>query len=127
VSATVLVAEDNLASRELIREILQASGFTVLEAADGEQAIALFKLRPDLLLLDIRMPKRDGFEVLKAARNHPELARTPIFAVTAFAMEGDREHALAAGFDEYVSKPISPKELVAKIRKVLEGPREGPA
>ncbi len=126
-NATILVAEDNPASRELMREILEANGFSVLEAADGEQAVALLPQRPDLLLLDLRMPKADGFEVLAAVRNHPDLARTPVFAVTAFAMEGNREQALAAGFDEYVSKPISQKELLDKIWKVLKNPPAAPA
>jgi CheY-like chemotaxis protein len=122
VSPKILVAEDNAPSRELLREILQAKGFVVLEAADGEEAIAQFALKPDLLLLDIRMPKSSGFDVLQAIRKDPELARTPVFAVTAFAMEGDREQALAAGFDEYISKPISQKELLSKIRTALKMP-----
>ncbi|MGE0405212.1 MAG: response regulator [Candidatus Korobacteraceae bacterium] len=119
---TILVAEDNPASRELIREILEAHNFSVLEAADGEQARALLSERPHLVLLDIRMPRGNGFEILQAIRSDVLLGRIPVFAVTAFAMEGDREHALAAGFDDYISKPISQKELIAKIRSALDRP-----
>jgi CheY-like chemotaxis protein len=117
----ILVAEDNPASRELMMEILESEGFRVLEACDGEQAIAQLRFRPKLALVDIRMPKRNGFEVLRAIRSEPQLAETQVFAVTAFAMEGDREHALAAGFDGYISKPISGADLIAKVKAVIDG------
>ncbi len=117
---TILLAEDNAANRELFREILEAGGFHVLEASDGEQAIAIAAANsPDLALLDIQMPARDGIEVLQAIRSDPRLMHTPVIALTAFAMRGDRERMLQVGFDGYLSKPASRATLLAEVNRAL--------
>ncbi|HVH85813.1 MAG TPA: response regulator [Terriglobales bacterium] len=104
---TILVAEDNPVNRELIREMLEAWGFHVLESLDGEQALRTIKAeRPDLVLMDIQMPGQDGFSVLRSLRADAELATIPVLALTAYAMRGDSEKALAAGFNAYITKPI---------------------
>ena len=105
----VLVADDDPDSRELSREVLQSEDCQVLEAADGKEALESIRLnRPDVVLLDVQMPVMDGFSVLQQLRQDPRLATLPVAAVTSHAMHGDRERALAAGFDEYISKPIHP-------------------
>lgn len=113
----ILVAEDNPANRELIRAILEASGCEVVEAEDGEEA--LLKIReaePDLILMDVQMPRLDGVAVLQQLRAEPSLATIPVIALTAYAMRGDRERFLAAGFDSYLSKPIDAKILWMQVQ-----------
>jgi CheY-like chemotaxis protein len=118
----VLVADDNPESRELIREVLQSEECQVLEAADGKEALERTRLnQPDVVLLDIQMPQMDGFSVLKRLRRDPRCATVPVAAITAYAMRGDRERALAAGFDEYITKPIHPASLRASIGRLLDG------
>jgi CheY-like chemotaxis protein len=105
--STVLLAEDSAVNRELTRAMLEAWGCTVIEATDGYQALArLESERPDLVLMDIRMPGRDGYEVLRIIRQDPRWKTLPVAALTAFAMDGDRERGLRAGFDAYLTKPI---------------------
>ncbi len=119
---TILIAEDNPSSRELLREILTAEGYRVLEAADGEQAIAQLRAsRPDLAVLDVQMPKVDGIKVVRAVREDPKLADLLVLAFTAFAMHGDRERILAAGFDGYLTKPLDVRALSSEIAAVLAG------
>lgn len=118
---TIVVAEDNIVNRELIREMLDAWGFRVLEASDGEQAFATIKAeRPDLVLMDIQMPRDDGFSVLRKLRLDPQLAAIPVLALTAYAMRGDSEKALAAGFNAYITKPIDMPFLHQEITRQLE-------
>lgn len=118
---TILVAEDNVVNRELIREMLDAWRFRVLEATDGEQALAAIKAeRPDLVLMDIQMPRQDGFSVLRKLRLDPQLAAIPVLALTAYAMRGDSEKALAAGFNAYITKPIDMPSLRQEIIRQLE-------
>lgn len=108
----ILVAEDDPASRELIAEILRGRGYDVLEAADGAAAIAIIAdHRPDLVVVDIEMPVADGFAVLNQLRALPGNPQIPVLAVTAHAMLGDRERALAAGFSGYLAKPIEAARL----------------
>jgi CheY-like chemotaxis protein len=117
---TVLVADDNLDSRELIREVLQSENCQVLEAADGKEALERTLLnRPDVVLLDVQMPVMDGFSVLQQIRQDPHCSSLPVAAVTANAMRGERERALAAGFDEYISKPIHPASLRNIVQRLL--------
>lgn len=102
----IAVVEDNADNRLLLQALLE-DDYDLTEYETGHQAIeGLPHAHPDLVLLDISLPEMDGTEVLAWIREHPELARTPVIAVTAHAMAGDRERYLAAGFDEYVSKPI---------------------
>jgi CheY-like chemotaxis protein len=121
----VLMAEDSPVNRELLREILESRGCEVDEAADGEEALEkMGRSRPDILLLDIGMPKLDGFGVIQRVRQDPSLADLPVLAVTAYAMRGDREKGLDAGFDGYLSKPINPRSLFAEMERVLSKPVE---
>jgi CheY-like chemotaxis protein len=117
----ILVAEDNVVNRELIREMLEAWGFRVVEALDGQQALFAIKTeRPDLVLMDIQMPVRDGLSVLREVRSDPELEGIPILALTAYAMRGDSERALSAGFNAYITKPIDMPLLRREITRCLE-------
>jgi two-component system cell cycle response regulator DivK len=116
----ILVAEDNPSNRELFRELLESWGYEVVEAVDGEAALAVAReSAPDAVLLDIQMPLLDGYAVLGKLRQDPALAHLPVMALTAFAMRGDREKALAFGFDAYHSKPINGQVLKRDIEQLL--------
>lgn len=120
----VLVADDKETSRELIRTVLESSGYTVSEANDGLEAVRYAReLRPDLVILDLHMPGLDGFGVLAELRRDQSFAATPIMALTASAMQGDRERAMVAGFDSYVSKPIPLSMLREEVRRLLTKPK----
>jgi len=113
----ILLADDNLPSRELMREILEASGHDIMEAVNGRDALDLIcHHRPDLVFLDLQMPVLDGFRVIQELRGDILFCRLPVVAVTASAMLGDRERAIAAGFDSYIAKPIS----LGEVREQLE-------
>jgi len=116
----VLVADDQAAGRELMRTILEHSGHAVWEACDGTEAVRFAReILPDLVLLDLHMPILDGFGVLQELRGDEQFRRTPIVALTATAMQGDRERALSAGFTGYISKPISLRELRSEMQRWL--------
>jgi len=116
----VLVAEDNAVNRELLRELLEARGYTVLEACDGQEALRMIEqTHPDILLLDIGMPVLDGFAVVRKIRENPGIATLPVLAVTAYAMQGDRENVLNSGFDGYLSKPIDARALADELERLL--------
>ena len=118
---TILVAEDRDASRELLNVVLTAAGYHVVLAPDGEEALSLAAESPvDLVILDIHMPKLDGFGVIRRLRADPAYSSIPVIALTASAMHGDRERALAAGFSSYVSKPIPLGALRAEVQRLLE-------
>jgi CheY-like chemotaxis protein len=117
----LLVADDKVAGRELVRAVLERSGYTVYEAADGLEALrAARELRPDLIVLDLNMPGMDGFAVMQELRRDAEFATTPVLALTASAMQGDRERAMSAGFSAYISKPIAPRQLRAEVERLLQ-------
>jgi CheY-like chemotaxis protein len=119
----VLIADDKETSRELIRAVLESLGYEVREASDGLEAVRYAReLPPDLIILDLQMPVLDGFGALAELRGDDSLAATPIMALTASAMQGDRERALAAGFDSYVSKPIPLAKLREEVTRLLERP-----
>jgi CheY-like chemotaxis protein len=116
----ILVADDKATSRELIRIALEGDDYVISEAADGIEALRCAReIDPDLIILDLHMPGVDGFGVLAELRRDGEFAATPIMALTASAMQGDRERALAAGFDSYVSKPLPLPALRAEVRRLL--------
>lgn len=118
---TILIADDNLPSRELLRDALDLCGLRVIEAADGQEALSKIEAEcPDLVLLDIQMPLLDGFAVLKAARNLDSHYPARIIALTAFAMESDRRRVTEAGFDGYVSKPISISDVRKQVEEILK-------
>ncbi|HTT24146.1 MAG TPA: response regulator [Candidatus Sulfotelmatobacter sp.] len=113
----ILLADDNLSSRELMREILETSGHLILEAVNGRDALDLIQEKePELVFLDLQMPVLDGFSVIRELRNDARFRRLPVIAVTASAMLGDRERAIAAGFDSYIAKPIN----LGDVRKQVE-------
>jgi CheY-like chemotaxis protein len=119
----VLIAEDNAVNRELLRELLEMRGYTVVEACDGEEALRMIEqTQPDLLLLDIGMPVLDGFAVVRKIRQNPRLAPLPVVAVTAYAMQGDREKILNSKFDGYLSKPVDSRSLSEELDRLLSKP-----
>ena len=116
--AQVLVVEDNEKNMKLFRDVLQAAGYDTLEASTAGQALDLAATnRPDLVLMDIQLPDMDGLEALRRLRADERTSTMPIVALTALAMEGDRERFLAAGFDGYVSKPVDIAELRRHCRR----------
>jgi two-component system, cell cycle response regulator len=120
VAARILVIEDNKENLELMAYLLNAFGYQVLVAGDGQEGLeAARRELPDLILSDLQMPKLDGFEVARAVRQDPRLAKLPLVAVTAYAMRGDRDRVLEAGFDGYISKPIIPEEFVGQVERFL--------
>lgn len=117
----ILIADDKATSRELLRTVLERQGYEVMEASDGEEALqkALAEL-PDLILLDLQMPRRSGYEVLGELRKDARHAALPIIALTASAMQGDRERALAAGFTGYLAKPVALVHLREEVQRLLQ-------
>ena len=114
------MAEDRDASRELIRTVLTAAGYAVVEACDGRDAIErALDMQADLVILDIYMPHTDGFGVVQRLRAEKRYAGVPIIALTASAMAGDRERAIASGFTEYISKPVKMADLRRAIGDLL--------
>ena len=118
----VLIADDKESSRELVRTVLEHAGCVVEEAADGREALAKIMYdSPNLVVLDLHMPGLDGFEVMETLRQNPQYASLPIVALTASAMQGDRERALAAGFVDYMTKPVSLSVLRNRLLELLAG------
>jgi CheY-like chemotaxis protein len=116
----ILVVEDDAALREMIHDTLTVLGYEVDLAENGEQVLPrLAENLPDLVLLDIQIPIFDGFSVLKRIRQTPQLAALKVVAVSAFAMRGDDQKALAAGFDAYLTKPIAIADLRKKVQQML--------
>ena len=117
---TILYIEDNEQNLYLVTFMLNASGYQVLQARSGLDGIATAaRSLPDLILLDIQLPEMDGYEIARRLRSHPALARTPLVAVTSYAMVGDREKALASGCDGYIEKPINPETFIAQMERHL--------
>ncbi|HHH42103.1 MAG TPA: response regulator [Chloroflexi bacterium] len=124
--ATILYIEDNFENRVLVRRVLEASGYQVLEAEDGLTGIAVAEeRRPDLILMDINLPEVDGYEVTTRLKQTPDLAHIPVIALTANVMRGDREKSLAAGCDGYIQKPIDVDALPDQIAAFLKQRSEG--
>jgi DNA-binding response OmpR family regulator len=124
----ILIAEDDLLTSRLVGFKLQQQGFTVLNAQDGETALSLAQSeKPDLILLDCMMPGMDGFAVLRSLKESKELQATPVIMLTFRSKDSDVINALDLGAADYIVKPFSPSELMARIRKVLRlgGPASG--
>jgi two-component system, cell cycle response regulator DivK len=120
-SQTILVVEDNALNRKLVKDVLEHAGFTVLSVPTGEEGVQVATEQPpDLVLMDLQLPGIDGTEALRQLRSHPSSRTIPVVAVTAFAMQEDRDHARAAGFDGYVQKPISTRALPRQVQRFLE-------
>jgi len=119
-SKRILVIEDTEDNRQIIRDLLSSVGYELIEAVDGAAGVALaLKERPDLILMDIQLPEIDGYEATRRIRAIPELARTPIIAVTSYVLSGDEAKTREEGCDGYVAKPYSPRQLLAKVREFL--------
>jgi CheY-like chemotaxis protein len=117
---TILVADDKATSRELVRVALEHCGYVVYEAGDGGEALSSARdLHPDLIILDLHMPGLDGFGVIKELRLDKDLAATPVIALTASAMQGDKERALSVGFTSYLAKPIRLSKLREEVARLL--------
>jgi len=113
---TVLYIEDNFHNRRIVRKILQSRGYNVIEAEDGVTGMAMVReLKPPIILLDIGLPGMDGLDLVAQIKEDEELRDIPVVALTASAMRGDRERFLAAGCDDYMSKPIQALELINKV------------
>ena len=119
-SKCILVVEDQADNRRILRDLLVNAGYELIEAESGEEAItAVTARRPDLILMDIQLPVIDGYEATRRIRTNPELKSVPIIAVTSYALAGDEAKALAAGCTAYVTKPFSPRALLAKVQEHL--------
>lgn len=118
---TILIADDDYDNRMILKQALEAAGCRVLQAVNGLEAVDLISAeKPDLVFLDLSMPKMNGWETAKKIRQTPGISDTSIFAFTAHALCGDEAKARAAGCDDYVSKPCVPREVVQKVRSWLE-------
>jgi two-component system, cell cycle response regulator DivK len=116
----ILVVEDQEDNRQILRDLLGNAGFDLIEAENGEEALAVIATkRPDLILMDIQLPIMDGYEATRRIRANPAMKDVPIIAVTSYALTGDDAKALEAGCNAYVTKPYSPRALLAKVREYL--------
>ncbi len=118
---TVLIVEDNELNMKLFHDLLEAHGYEIVGTRDGVEVLELARAhRPDLILMDIQLPKVSGLEVTKWIKDDPELQRIPVVAVTAFAMRGDEERILQGGCEAYLSKPISIARFMETVRRFLQ-------
>ena len=117
---TILYVEDNEPNRMIVRDLLKRTSYSLIEAHDGEAGVAMALERvPDLILMDIQLPKISGMEAMRRIRTNPTTAKTPIVAITSFALSGDDQKAKEAGATAYLAKPYSPFDLLKLIRKFL--------
>ncbi len=117
---TILYVEDNEMNRKIVRDLLKRTTYTLVEAFDGEEGVAkALELRPDLILMDIQLPKLSGMDATRRLRADPVTANTPIVTITSFALSGDEHKAKEAGATAYLAKPYSPFDLLNLIRKLL--------
>ena len=117
---TILYVEDNEMNRQIVRDLLKRTAYQLVEAHDGEAGVAkALEIRPDLILMDIQLPKISGMEAMRRLRADAATAGTPIIAITSFALSGDDQKAKEAGATAYLAKPYSPRDLMALIRKIL--------
>jgi len=117
---TILYIEDNEYNRKIVRQLLGRTSYRLMEAVDGESGVAMAqKELPQLILMDVQLPKMSGLDATKALRADPRTKDIPIIVITSFALSGDREKASDAGADNYLAKPYSPRELLALVRQYL--------
>ena len=116
----ILVVEDQEDNRQILRDLLGSAGYELTEAENGVEAIAAAARRPDLILMDIQLPILDGYEATRRIKSDPALRSIPIIAVTSYALSGDERKGHEAGCNAYVTKPYSPRQLLAKIREFLQ-------
>lgn len=118
---TILLVEDNEMNRDMLSRRLKRSGFEVMVAIDGEECMASLKsVLPDLILMDINLPGRDGYQLTREIKGSPDTAHIPVIALTAHAMSGDREKCIEAGCDDYDTKPVDLSSLLEKMMLLLE-------
>ena len=116
----ILIVEDNPLHMRLVEMTLRAKNYTILQATDGEEALEIAaRERPDLIIMDLNLPETTGFKLTKKLRENPAFSHTPIIALTAYAMGGDRERVIEAGCDAYLTKPINTRKLPEVIAKML--------
>jgi two-component system cell cycle response regulator DivK len=116
----ILVVEDQEDNRQILRDLLGNAGYDMVEAENGEEALAeVEKQKPDLILMDIQLPVMDGYEATRRIKANPDLKAIPIIVVTSYALSGDEGKARDAGCDAYVTKPYSPRQLLAKVKEFL--------
>ena len=119
-SRCILVVEDQVDNRQILRDLLGNAGYDLVEAENGQEALAaVARQRPDLILMDIQLPVMDGYEATRRLKSDPGTKSIPIIVVTSYALSGDETKARAAGCDAYVTKPFSPRQLLAKVRELL--------
>ena len=119
-SKSILVVEDQEDNRRILRDLLSSKGYEIIEVTDGLAGVEAAKKHiPDLILMDIQLPEIDGYEATKRIKAESKLSTIPIIAVTSYALSGDEQKALAAGCDDYVAKPYSPRKLLAIIENYL--------
>ena len=117
---TILYVEDNEANRMIVRDLLKRTTYSLVEAHDGEAGVAkALEIRPDLILMDIQLPKISGLEAIRRLRADAATAATPIVAITSFALSGDEQKAKEAGATAYLAKPYSPFDLLKLVRQIL--------
>jgi two-component system cell cycle response regulator DivK len=116
---TILYVEDNEFNRKIVRDLLRRTSYRLIEATDGEEGVAAaLQEAPNLILMDIQLPKISGLDATRRLRADPRTAHTPIIAITSYALSGDEQRALDAGASAYLAKPYSPRELLDLIRKL---------
>ena len=116
----ILHVEDNEYNRKIIRDLLSKNNYEIVEAHNGEAALdALTRQRPDLILMDVQLPKLSGLEATRRIRADPLLARIPVIAITSFALSGDDRLAIEAGCNAYIAKPFRPRDLLEMIRRFI--------
>jgi two-component system, cell cycle response regulator DivK len=119
-SKRILVVEDQPDNRKILRDVFARTDYEIIETENGEEALAaLAKTRPDLILMDIQLPIMDGYTATRRIKADPALKSIPIIAVTSYALSGEEKKAREAGCDDYIPKPYSPRELLAKVRQYL--------
>ena len=119
-SKRILVVEDQPDNRKILRDVFARTDYEIIETENGEEALAaIAKARPDLILMDIQLPIMDGYTATRRIKADPALRSIPIIAVTSYALSGEEKKAREAGCDDYIPKPYSPRELLAKVRQYL--------
>jgi two-component system, cell cycle response regulator DivK len=113
---TILHVEDNEDNRQIVRDLFEFKGYRILEAFDGEAGVRMAgEIRPDLILMDIQLPRMNGYEAIRAIKSDPDLKHIPIIVITSYALSGDDQKAFDAGADDYMVKPYNPMDLLKKV------------
>ena len=122
----ILNVEDNEANRKIVRYLFESKGYQVIEAMDGEEGVRMAdQERPDIILMDVQLPKLSGYEATLRIKANPALRDIPVIAVTSFALGGDDQKAMEAGCDDYIAKPFKPRDLLERVEKFLSAKEAG--